>query len=111
MIQIRDAPERVHSILKARAAREAMSLSDYPKRELEHAVEPPTYQCQQALAALDALPVERYAHGPLLKRTWELRHSFTGYVGAYIGSAEETDLYTCDEKLMQGHRARVRVFR
>ncbi len=42
MIQIRDVPERVHSTLKARAAREGMSLSDFIKRELEYAVERPT---------------------------------------------------------------------
>ena len=35
MIQVREVPEQVHSILKARAAREGMSLSDYIKRELE----------------------------------------------------------------------------
>jgi plasmid stability protein len=42
MIQIRDVPEQVHGTLKARAAREGMSLSDLIKRELEHAVERPT---------------------------------------------------------------------
>jgi plasmid stability protein len=42
MIQVRDVPERVHSTLKARAAREGMSLSDFIKRELESTVERPT---------------------------------------------------------------------
>jgi antitoxin FitA len=42
MIQLRDVPEQVHSILKARAAREGMNLSDYIKRELERTVERPT---------------------------------------------------------------------
>jgi plasmid stability protein len=42
MIQVRDVPEQVHSILKARAAREGMSLSDFIKQELEHSVERPT---------------------------------------------------------------------
>lgn len=42
MIQIRDVPEQVHSTLKARAAREGMSLSDFIKRELERTVERPT---------------------------------------------------------------------
>jgi plasmid stability protein len=42
MIQVRDVPEQVHSILKARAAREGMSLSDYIKKELERTVERPT---------------------------------------------------------------------
>jgi plasmid stability protein len=42
MIQIRDVPEEVHGTLKARAAREGMSLSDFIKRELERSVERPT---------------------------------------------------------------------
>ena len=42
MIQIRDVPERIHSTLKARAAREGMSLSDFIKKELERTVERPT---------------------------------------------------------------------
>jgi len=42
MVQIRDMPDDVHSILKARAAREGMSLSDFLKRELERAAEKPT---------------------------------------------------------------------
>ena len=42
MIQVRDVPEQVHRTLKARAAREGMSLSDFIKRELERSVERPT---------------------------------------------------------------------
>ena len=42
MIQVRDVPEPVHSTLKARAAREGMSLSDFIKRELERTAERPT---------------------------------------------------------------------
>ena len=42
MIQVRDVPEDVHSTLKARAAREGISLSDYIKRELEHTAERPS---------------------------------------------------------------------
>ena len=42
MIQIRDVPDQVHGTLKARAASEGMSLSDFIKRELEHAVNRPT---------------------------------------------------------------------
>lgn len=42
MIQVRDVPENVHGTLKARAAREGMSLSDYLKRELERVAERPT---------------------------------------------------------------------
>ena len=42
MIQVRDVPEQVHRTLKARAAREAMSLSDFIKRELQRAAERPS---------------------------------------------------------------------
>jgi antitoxin FitA len=42
MIQVRDVSEQVHSTLKARAAREGMSLSDFIKRELEHIAERPS---------------------------------------------------------------------
>jgi plasmid stability protein len=44
MIQVRSVPERVHSTLKARAAREGMSLSDFIKRELARSAERPTMQ-------------------------------------------------------------------
>jgi antitoxin FitA len=39
MIQIRNVPEHVHTVLKSRAAREGMSLSDFLKRELEQSAE------------------------------------------------------------------------
>jgi plasmid stability protein len=42
MIQVRDVPDPVHHTLKARAAREGMSLSDLIKKELERAAERPT---------------------------------------------------------------------
>jgi antitoxin FitA len=42
IIQVRDVPDQVHSVLKARAAREGMSLSDFIKRELERAAERPS---------------------------------------------------------------------
>jgi plasmid stability protein len=41
-IQVRDVADRVHRILKARAAREGMSLSDFIKKELESSAERPT---------------------------------------------------------------------
>jgi plasmid stability protein len=42
MIQVRDVPEQLHSTLKARAAKEGTSLSDFIKRELERTAERPT---------------------------------------------------------------------
>ena len=66
----------------------------------------------QFLAGLAALPAERYSHTPLIGRIWELRHNFTAYDATYIALAEATGavLYTCDEKLRRGHRARIVLF-
>jgi plasmid stability protein len=44
MIQVRDVPEHVHGTLKARAAREGMSLSDFIKRELARMAERPSME-------------------------------------------------------------------
>jgi len=44
IIQVRDIPERVHGALKARAAREGMSLSDFVRRELKRLAERPTLE-------------------------------------------------------------------
>lgn len=70
------------------------------------------HRSAEFLEGLAALPAERYAHTPLLGRIWELRHNFTAYDAAYIALAEATGsaLYTCDEKLRYGHRARVVLF-
>jgi predicted nucleic acid-binding protein len=70
------------------------------------------HRSRQLLAGLAALPAERYSHTPLIGRIWELRHNFTAYDAAYIALAEATGsvLYTCDEKLSRGHRARVVLF-
>jgi hypothetical protein len=42
MIQIRDVSEHVHGILKARAAREGMTLSAFIKKELENIAQHPS---------------------------------------------------------------------
>ncbi len=42
MIQIRNVPEDLHRRLKARAALEGMTLSDYLLKEAERAAERPT---------------------------------------------------------------------
>lgn len=71
-----------------------------------------TDQADRFQAGLAALPAERYAHTPLIDRIWELRHNFAAYDATYIALAEamKADLYTCDEKLSKGHRARVVLF-
>ena len=64
------------------------------------------------LRRLIALPAERQDHVPLLGRIWELRHNFGAYDATYIALAEATGatLYTCDQKMAKGHRAKVVVF-
>lgn len=42
LIQVRDVPEKVHRTLKARAAREGVSLSEYLRSELQRVAESPT---------------------------------------------------------------------
>lgn len=71
-----------------------------------------SHRSGQFLADLADLPAERYSHTPLIDRIWELRHNFSAYDAAYIALAEATGavLYTCDEKLRTGHRARVVLF-
>jgi predicted nucleic acid-binding protein len=70
------------------------------------------HRSRQLVSGLATLPVRRMPHRPLLERIWELRHNFTAYDAAYIALAEGTGspLYTCDEKLTKGHRARVVLF-
>lgn len=66
----------------------------------------------QFLTGLAELPAERYSHTPLIDRIWELRHNFTAYDATYIALAEAMNavLYTTDQKLSKGHRARVVLF-
>ena len=42
MIQIRNVPDHIHRTLKARAALEGMSLSDYLLAEIERSAEQPS---------------------------------------------------------------------
>lgn len=51
MIQIRHVPDRLHRTLKARAAREGRSLSDYLLREIERIAELPTPEEMKARLA------------------------------------------------------------
>jgi predicted nucleic acid-binding protein len=81
-------------------------------RKLDAARRIDSHRSGEFLEGLAQLPAERYSHTPLLGRMWELRHDFTACDAAYIALAEAMDavLYTSDEKLRQGHRARVKVF-
>ncbi len=58
MVQIRNVPLEVHRRLKARAAIEGMSMSDYVLREVRKALERPTRQ--EVLERLAAVPRRRF---------------------------------------------------
>ena len=55
MVQIRNVPADFHSRLKARAAIEGMSMSDYILREVGHALDRPTRR--EVIERLRARPV------------------------------------------------------
>jgi len=57
MVQIRNVPTEIHRRLKARAAIEGMSMSDYVLREVRKALDRPTRQ--EILERLKARPVRR----------------------------------------------------
>jgi antitoxin FitA len=57
MVQIRNVPEDFHRRLKARAAMEGMSMSDYILREVGKALEKPTRQ--EVLDRIRARPARR----------------------------------------------------
>ena len=60
MIQIRHVPPQIHSKLKARAALEGMSLSDFLRREVAIiANRPTTAEFQARLAARPAVRLRR----------------------------------------------------
>ena len=61
MVQIRNVPVETHRRLKARAAIEGMSMSDYVLREIRKALERPTRQ--EILQRLTAGPVRRLRPG------------------------------------------------
>jgi plasmid stability protein len=64
LVQVRDVPDEVHRTLKARAAREGVSLSEYLRGELERVAASPTPE--ELLARLrsrkPARPTEPSAH-------------------------------------------------
>jgi len=74
-----------------------------------------THRGNQAIADFTALPIERYPHGELLDRIWQLRDSLTAYDATYVVLAEalEARLITCDARLSRahGHGADVQLVR
>jgi plasmid stability protein len=57
MVQIRNVPAEIHRRLKARAAIEGLSMSDYVLRELRKSLERPTRE--EILERLRSLPARR----------------------------------------------------
>ena len=57
MVQIRNVPPELHRRLKARAAIEGLSMSDYVLREIRKALDRPTRQ--EILDRLQARPLRR----------------------------------------------------
>ena len=57
MVQVRNVPPEFHRRLKARAAMEGMSMSDYVLREVGKALDRPTRA--EVLARLQAQPVRK----------------------------------------------------
>ncbi|MDE0135232.1 MAG: toxin-antitoxin system HicB family antitoxin [Acidimicrobiales bacterium] len=57
-LQIREIPEELHRRLKARAALEGQSMSEYVLRELRRSLDIPTRQeMMERIAALDRIEV------------------------------------------------------
>jgi antitoxin FitA len=57
MLQVRSVPSELHRRLKARAAMEGLSMSDFVLREIRKALDRPTRE--EILARLRARPVRR----------------------------------------------------
>lgn len=57
LVQVRNVPDALHRRLKARAALEGLSMSDYVLRELRKALERPTRD--EVLERLRSLPARR----------------------------------------------------
>ena len=63
------------------------------------------------LGLLARLPIERYAHEPLLERVWALRVNLTAYDAAYVALAEAlgATLLTRDERLASAPGTRATI--
>lgn len=61
MVQIRNVPVDLHRRLKARAAIEGLTMSDFVLREIRKALERPTRE--EVLERLRSRPVRKLRHG------------------------------------------------
>ena len=68
----------------------------------------------EAVSFLQALPLTRHAHTPLLPRIWQYRHTLSAYDAAYVVLAETlgATLLTRDARLASahGHAATIELF-
>jgi antitoxin FitA len=71
MIQVRNVPDPVHRVLKARAAAAGMSLSDYIKRDLEDSAARPTLE--ELDARIAARGRSRLSRGTIVSALREVR--------------------------------------
>lgn len=80
-------------------------------RGLHRAGKVPTRRAEVALQDLRDLPMQRVAHGPLIRRCWELRDNLTPYDAAYVALAEAVaaPLVTADLGLAQTRGARCEI--
>lgn len=64
-----------------------------------------------AVSLLEALPLRRHPHTPLLTRMWSLRANLTAYDAAYVALAEALGavLVTCDVRLGRAPGLRAKV--
>jgi plasmid stability protein len=63
MIQVRNVPDSLHRKLKARAASEGLSLSDFVLREMESVAQFPTLK--EMAERLASLPPVKYKRSPV----------------------------------------------
>jgi predicted nucleic acid-binding protein len=115
-----DASAALELLLQTTIAAQVRSrLSHYSKICAPHVIDPEIVQvlrkaalskrvdearCRLALDDWRLLPVERYAHDPLLPRVWELRQNVSAYDAMYVALAESLDapLLTHDARLAAG---------
>jgi plasmid stability protein len=65
MIQVRNVPEELHRKLKARAAAEGLSLSDYIKRELAVGAARPSFEEVDARVKARGERIRKRRGGPI----------------------------------------------
>jgi predicted nucleic acid-binding protein len=68
-------------------------------------------RAELALTDLNAMPIQRAPHRPLLPRCWQLRDNLTMYDAAYVALAEalDADLLTADRRLAKAPGPRCRI--